>query len=64
MLHIVTETDRPPAAAFSQCLLRRVNAGASCSADPHLNGDNNGTWWHPWWSVLLLLLLLLERSII
>jgi len=42
-LHVVTETHRSPSAAFSQCLLCGVNAGSSCTADYHLNGNNNGT---------------------
>jgi len=51
VLHVVTETHRSPAATFSQRLLCCVDASTSCTADHHLDGNNNGTRRHPRWCV-------------
>jgi len=61
---IVTETYRPPAAAFAQCLLCCVNGSSSCTADHYLNGNNHGSRWHPWWYVLLLMCTVLAELFI
>jgi len=53
VLLAVTETDRSPAATFSQLVLCSVNARTSCTADHYFNGNNNGTRWHPWWCVYI-----------